>query len=310
MHTRTRGLLAGLLVVGAALAPASSAAAAASLVDSRPLASISVGNLILEPTNRGYAGTLSATVTWNGPEATWMNVTIVEPVIGAWQNMANGDGCFWNETADGRRVNECGVSLQPGETKDITQSFRVLTTPRAYAMSAPSSTIWATQNQTAISKVKKYSTTFRGTNGSLKNPTPYVQDTLSNASITISGSATMVQQEGGYFLGRVPVTVQWNGDAPHWYLNIDAALPSGWFLWDTDPTSGLPCAGGCSVPGNGGTQLMQGETSSFDLIIYAPEGTQPGSYGPFTAQIGAVWTDGFLTDVTPADNSATFTATL
>jgi hypothetical protein len=311
MRTRSAGLIVGLLAGAVALVPAASAAAATA--GPKPSATITVGNLILEPTSRGYVGTLSASVQWNGPDDGWLDIVIVEPVAGAWQNMNNGDGCVWNTaTADGRRTDSCGLSgLRHGEVRDIAQSFRVLTATQPFAMSAVSADIWAQQGDTVISKVKHYSTTFRGTNGSVTKPSLYVQDLVSNASLALrSNSVTMVQQPDGYFLGHLPVTVTWNGDAAHYFVNIDAALPNGWFVWDTDPESGYPCAGGCSVPGPNGGALMQGEVVSFDLIVYAPEGTAPGVYSNNTAHVGAYWVNGQLTDVSPADNDGTFTATL
>jgi hypothetical protein len=315
MRVRNRRLVVGLLAGALALVPATSAAAATA--SPKVSATITVGNLIMEPTSRGYVGTLAASVKWNGPDNGWLSLYVVEPVAGAWQSMANGDGCTWFYAADGRHANTCIVSgLHPGEVRDVTQSFRVLTTPRPYAMSEPSADIWAQQIDTTISKTKHYSTTFRGTDGSLSNPLTYVGDKLSDASLAVgSAPVAMVRQADGSFLGRLPVTVTWNGDAPHWYVWIDAALPNDWFVWDTDPTRGFGCPGGCEVPGPNGTGLMQGEGVSFDLIIYAPEGTAPGTYSGITTHIAAHWAiseltndTGELTDVSPADNSGTFTA--
>jgi hypothetical protein len=233
-------------------------------------------------------------------------------VAGAWQGMNNGEGCVWNTADEGRRTSSCiVVSLKHGEIRDITQSFRVLTATRPFAMSAVNADIWAAQGERTVSKVKRYSTTFRGTNGSLSNPQPYVQDQVSDASLSLdSPTVAMVKQPDGTFRGRLPVIVTWNGDAAHWGVNMDAELPNGWIVWDTDPEIGYPCAGGCLVPGPNGPVLMQGETVSFGLIIYAPKGTAAGSYGPITTHIGAFWTEGELGDVSPADNNAVFTATV
>jgi hypothetical protein len=312
MHIRSRRLVAGFLAAGIALAPAGAAWAGPSSVDAAALATVTVGNLILEPTGRGYTGTLPTSVTYNGTEPGWLDLVIIEPVPGAWKSALNSDACLWNTAADGRRLWECSIgTFAPGETRDVTSTLRVLTKTRKYAMSVADADIYVTSSQGTASTIKQYSTRFRGTDGSLRNPRPYVQDTQSDATVRIGTSARMVQQEGGYFLGRVPVTVKWKGDAAHWFVNVDAALPDGWIVWDTDPASGYPCAGGCSVPAaDGTTELMQGEVSAFDLIIYAPEGTVPGSYGPITATATAYFIDGPLTDVTPADNSGTFTAVL
>lgn len=309
MLARSGRLLAGLLVLGGVLAPETTASA--SSVDSTTIATIQVGDLVLDPGARGYTGTLPVTVKYTSREPGYLDLTITEPVAGAWQSMANGEGCVWGTVTEGRRTISCYIgSFTQGESRDVSSVFRVLTTPQPYAMSAVTVDIAATRVDQPVGKVKQYTTKFRSTKGSLRNPRPYVQDTQSDASISTAGAVTMVRQADGYYLGHLPMKATWNGDAAHWLLNIDAALPDGWIVWDTDPQSGYPCAGGCSVPGPNGPQLMQGETVGFDLVIYAPEGTPAGTYRPLTARAAASWTDGELTDVTPFDNTATFIATV
>jgi hypothetical protein len=312
MHIRTRGLIAGLLAAGIALAPAGAAFAGPSAVDAANPVTVKVGNLILEPTDRGYTGTQPTTVTNNGTEPLQLDLIIVDSIAGAWRSALNAEPCVWYDPIGPRQTWDCYIgTLAPGESRDVTSSFRVLTKTRKYAMSVADADIYVVQGQTRVSRIKQYATKFRSTDGSLRNPRPYVQDTQSNATLTIGGAATMVQQEGGYYLGRVPMTLKWKGDTAHYFVNIDAVLPEGWIVWDTDPSSGYPCAGGCSAPaGVGGVVLMQGETTTFDLIVYAPEGTAAGTYGPITATATAYWIDGAVADETPADNSATFTATL
>ena len=83
--------------------------------------------------------------------------------------------------------------------------------------------------------------------GSLRNPRPYVQDTKSDISVTAQ-DATLVPQEDGGYAGRLPVTVHYAGDAPHWELDADITLPDGFELNGVDPSEACGTTW-CPVPG-------------------------------------------------------------
>jgi hypothetical protein len=307
-----RRILAGVAGAGLVLLPA--VAAHAAPAPAKPLASVSADRLVLEPGSRGYTGTMPVTVKYRGTEPGTVRVTITEPVKGSWQNLELGAPCLFNATADGRRVGVCYIDgdFQPGETRVLDATFEVLTKPRAFAMSLPAAPVDVAVYDPATfdwpqTDSDTYNTRFRSTTGSLSNPRPYVRDEQSNASVTVGESVTLTRGEDGAFHGRLPVTVTWKGDAAHEYVWLEANLPSGIWAEGTVPDNSLPCFTGCTVPG---TQLMQGQTTTFDLLIGAPAETEPGDRGQFVAEVSGRWDGVDLVDRDPADNTDTYTLSI
>lgn len=315
MAVRLRRFLAGAAMVTASFAAVASPATPALASTSAPQreATVSTGNIVFEPSTRGYTGSLTMSLTYQGTTAdNWMEFAATEPVPGSWIGVQGSEACGWTLDTVGRRIITCGVQLlQPGDTRSITMQFQVLTTPRAFAMKVASGSVYASRYGQRLSNVDSYTTRFRSTTGSLRNPQAYLPDTQSNISVSPAATAmVLAPQADGSFIGRIPVTVRWNGDAAHDYLDIGATLPSGWFVWGTEPSANLPCPDSCPIPNSaGGQPFMQGESSSFDLLIRAPAGTAAGGY-PVDASVKAVWINGPLTDVSPADNGISFTATI
>lgn len=316
MAVRHRRYLAGAIIATAALAAVATTATVAQAVPAPAThreATVSAGDIVFEPGARGYTGSLTMSLTYQGTTSdNWMEFAATEPVPGSFIGVQGSEACGETLDAVGRRVITCGVSLlQPGDKRSITMQFQVLTTPRAFAMKVADGSVYASRYGQRLSNMESFTTRFRSTTGSLRNPQTYVPDTKSNISVTSAATAmTLVPQEDGSFIGRIPVNVRWNGDAAHYGLDIGAALPGGWFVWGTEPSANLPCPDSCPIPNaTGGWQFMQGEASSFDLLIRAPAGTAAGSY-PLTATVQAQTNDGPLTDVSPADNGFAFTATI
>jgi hypothetical protein len=303
-RTISRRLVAGVLGAGLALlGTATPAAQAAAPADT----SVSTGRLVLEPTDRGYAGSLPVSVTYRGTQAAYLNLTITEPVPGAFAGLTPQDACF-NGGQQPLRTIYCvvpGGALQPGERRGFTVDFRVLTTPQAYAMSATGGRVTVeTGDANPANDTRAFDTLFRSTTGSLRDPQPYVWDTETDASLTV-GSATLTRQEDGSWLGRLPVTVRSAGDAAHDAYWLEPTLPAGVRLAEIEPEE--MCAGACTVPGG---RFMAGEERSVSLLFRAPAEVAPGDLGTGSVRLYALlgWGDE-LTDVDPADNTATFGVT-
>jgi hypothetical protein len=158
-----------------------------------------------------------------------------------------------------------------------------------------------------VSKVQTFDATLRGTNGKIKDPVPYVQDTQTDITLTAAASVTLTRQEDGSYLGRLPMTVSWVGDAPNYEAWIDLPLPDGWYTPDTDPSANAPCWQGCTVPGGA---FFDGDVRTFDMLIHAPEDTVAGAAGTATATVAANWGFTPLTDVSPENNAVTFSYTV
>ncbi|MEU7819915.1 hypothetical protein [Catellatospora sp. NPDC049133] len=287
--------------VGALAAPAAAHAAA------EDSATVSAGTLVLEPTERGYVGTLEATMQNTGTEPAYLGLAIVEPIANAWQDIVVEDACVWNWNPDGRRTVYCGTGsvFQPGEERRVDSTFRVLSKTRKYAMEALGGEIGVTFNDGTSGPLTPFSTLLRSTTGSVADPRPFVQDTQSNITLKVGKALKLTKDTDGRFRGRLAVTVIWRGNAPHQYVPVElVGLPEGFWVDGTEPDADLPCWQGCAAPGG---EFMQGESRTFSLIVSGPEDAAVGDYGTLTATSNVTW--GFATtpDVDPSDNSRTFT---
>ncbi|MEU5723298.1 hypothetical protein [Micromonospora sp. NPDC047738] len=312
MTTRTRRRLAAVLIGPTAALLAFAAPATAAPAGGRLDADVSVGRLVLDPTERGYRGSLPVTVTNRGSAETYFNVTIVEPVAGSIGNLSPDSPCGYGSPQDNRRVISCSVpgpNLKPGERRSFSVAFAALTTPRNVAMSADGGRISVNvgDGNPAIADRESFGALFRSTSGSLRNPVPYVQDSQARASISAAGAATLVRQPDGSYHGRLPVTVRWAGDAAHEFLFVDApTLPADVQIWGTDPQDLPGSLTSFIVPGG---RFMAGEERSFDVLLRADPGTVPGDLGEVTFQLDTRWGMDLVPDADPADNLASFTLT-
>jgi hypothetical protein len=266
---------------------------------------VQAGRLVLEPGERGYRGFLPVTITYQGDVSTGANIGFLEPIAGAFVDVHPAEACVSGPSDDGRRDTSCFLAdLQPGETRQVRLEFQVLTTPRAHAMRAADTALEvALHSDPAVRATAASRTLFRSTTGSLSQPQPYAQDTRSDLSVT-AGDATLTEQPDGGFAGRVPVTVHWAGDAPHYDLDAQFALPAGFTWTGTDPSA--PCSASCPLPGG---LYMQGESRTFDLLVSAEAGTTPGATGTGSVTVSAQWFRS-LEDVDPSDDTAEFTLTV
>ncbi|RLP97578.1 hypothetical protein [Micromonospora sp. CV4] len=303
--TTTRRLVAAVLGAGVALFGTAVPAAQAAVAPGDT--SVSVGRLVLEPTDRGYAGSLPVTVTYRGAKASYLNLTLTEPVPGAFAGLTPADACIFGSPQPLRTI-DClvpGGALQRGERRRFTVDFRVLTTPQAHAMRATGGRLTVeTGDANPANDTSGFATLFRSTTGSLRSPQPYVWDTQTDASLAV-GSATLSRQEDGSWLGRLPVTVRSAGDAAHDAYWLDPRLPAGVSLVGIEPEEA--CAANCAVAGG---RFMEGEERAVALLLRAPAEVTPGDLGSGSVRLYAVfgWGDE-LTDVDPSDNSADFRVT-
>ncbi|MFV2115088.1 hypothetical protein ACFHW0_22485 [Micromonospora sp. LOL_025] len=302
-RTIARRLAAGVLGAGLALlgmaAPAAQAAAPADT-------SVSVGRLVLNPTDRGYVGSLPVTVDYRGEQPAYLDLTVTEPVPGANTGMTPSAPCMYGREQPLRNI-YCtvpGDALQPGERRRFTIEFQVLTTPRAHAMSTPGGRVTVgTGDANPADDSRAFDTLFRSTSGSLRHPRPYVWDTRTDASLTVGPAAVLARQGDGSWLGRLPVTVRVAGDAAHDGYSLDPTLPAGVHVAGIEPVD--VCTGTCSVPGG---RFMPGEERSVSLLLRAPAEVTPGDLGTGSLRLYAMfgWNNE-LVDVDPADNTAAFT---
>lgn len=307
MNPFPRRLLAAISVGAALAAPLATTPAQAAAPEP---ATVTHTRLILNPTDRGYEGSMQVTITWQGLEATPnISLEIVEPIANSFADIDPSSPCSLNYGADNRRTIGCGLDpFQPGQSRTVTVTFRALTPAQVEPLIADGGRLRAVDGLLGpVSAAKKFAATLRGTDGEIKNPVPYVQDAQTDMTLTSASSVTLVRQEAGYFLGRLPMTLSWRGDAPNYDAWIGLTLPAGWFPWGTDPSGDLGCTGGCSAPGG---ELFDGDVRSFDMLIYAPEDAVAGSAGTIDATAAVYWGFTSLTDVSPADNSVTFSYTV
>ncbi|MEV4710721.1 hypothetical protein [Micromonospora sp. NPDC049374] len=310
MRTRTGRRLAGILLgTGAVLLPLAAPAAAAPTTGS-PTADISVGRLVLEPSARGYHGSLPVTVTNNGPDATYFSVYVVEPVAGSLGRLDPAEACGFGAPKDNRRTATCSVpggDIEPGESRSFSIAFDVLTPTRDVAMIAKGGRISVNvgDGRDEVADRASFAARFRSTSGSLRHPVPYVQDTQARAAITTAGSVTLARQADGSYQGRLPVTVGWAGDTAHEYLLAEATgLPAGVVIWGTDPQDAPSFFTNFVVPGD---RFMTGEQRSFDVLLRAEPETVPGDLGTVSLQLSTQWYGNSVADADPTDNTASFT---
>ncbi|RAO62097.1 hypothetical protein [Micromonospora saelicesensis] len=300
LHKTGTLLTAALLGLTATIGGASAATAAPADTTS---AAVSLGNLILEPTERGYRGAIPLTVTNTGSETDYFYLRLREPVPGSFPSGEFGCDAAELTPGDDRRTFGCGLtadggsSLAPGETVQVALKFDVLTNPRTYAMRMGGGWVEVHSAQGGLVARESFNARFRSTTGSLTNPRLYVQDTQPNAAITAVGRATIDPENSGNL--RLPVTVRYRGDAPHLSLYLKASpLPTGSVIQYTIPSEGPAMSDTTSVPGG---RMMQGESRSFDVIISPP--TEPAdSQDIITLEVSAFWYGDV--DADPSDNTA------
>lgn len=300
-----RSILAGFMAAAATFTAAPAQATAPTKRDS---VTVRVDQLILEPGDRGYRGSLAVVVKFQASQPTYFNLSLTEPVAGSFDGIQPPEACWW-EGIDpaGRRIMGCAVpggELAPNRPYRFTLDFEVLTTPQSYPMVADDGVLTLQSGRdSTVSATARFATLFRSTSGSLEQPQPYVPDTQSNISIT-AGEAPLTRQADGTFSGRATVTVRYGGDAPHWELSAWAELPAGIQFDGIDPPDA--CGGlYCPVPGG---KFMEGEVRTFDLLLSAPADTPVGPLGSGSVTVAVNWLIE-ITDVDPADNTAAFALT-
>jgi hypothetical protein len=301
LRTLGRGLLAAAVVssavLGVATAPAQAAADPADLT-------ISATRLVFEPGERGYTGSYQVSITNTGDEAQYANVRVVEPVAGSFRELRpGGGGCITEFLSSGRTANVCfvpGDAIQPGATRRFRVSLVALTAPQAFAMRGPDTTTQIVGAGSALLATATSRTLFRSTTGELTQPRPYVQDDHTDISVGAS-DVRLTEQADGSFLGRVPVTVRWNGDAPHWDLSVTTAVSEGFELSGNGPEQVCGYAE-CIVPGSA---FVTGESRTIEVEISAPAGTPVGTEGTGTVGARASWFTE-LPEADSSDNTATF----
>ncbi|MEU5723299.1 hypothetical protein [Micromonospora sp. NPDC047738] len=305
-----RRIAAGLLGSALALLAAGAPAAAAPNQSSDTL-SVTAQQLVLEPTDRGYVGTLQVTVTNGSPTAQSFGLTFTEPAVGSLTTTDPLAGCVYLEKVNGLRQIHCGggAVIEPGASQLVRIGFHVLTRTRDYPMIVDGGQIMVLPETGGIAAdTTTYATLFRSTKGKLRNPVPYVQDTLSNASITAHDVTLYRTFPGAEYHGEMRVTVTWNGDAGHDFLQVEANLPAGALVTGTDPwlePNGFPGTW-FEVPGH---RFMAGESRTLTVYFSAPADTLPGALGTGSFNLRAQLFIDELADVSPADNTPSFALT-
>ncbi|MFJ8581960.1 hypothetical protein [Micromonospora sp. NPDC093277] len=301
MRIRLSTVLAGLLGLATALSVAAPPAQAAPTKSTATIAS----QLVLEPTDFGYRGSVQVELTYRGAAPGRARYVITEPIPGSYYNEEWGVTCYSGGELlpDHRTRVECDVpggELTPGERRVFTVDFRVLTTVQPYAMKAGNGQLDVTVDGRAVTS-GKFSTLFRATTGSLANPKQYVRDERPDVSVSVTGGVTLVRQPDGTFAGRMPVTLRYNGDAPHNSIWYEArGLPEG--VWE-------PWIEGCVIGCVPGDAFMEGEVRTFEFLVEARPGTALGEVGDVTVEFFAS-TSYPAPDLNPADNLVTFPVTV
>ncbi|SCG75542.1 hypothetical protein [Micromonospora humi] len=299
MRTKLSTMLAAVLGMTASLAlvgvPAQAATAGSTATVS--------DRLVLEPTERGYRGSLEIDVSYQGSEPSFISYVMTEPIPVSFQNPEWGAQC--NDSgqilSDGRTRVECqfaGFQLEPGERRTFTLDFAVLTPTQAYAMKARAGRIVVKVGDTVITD-ETFSTRFRSTTGSLANPRPYVQDAQPDLRVSAASAVTLVRQPDGRFEGRLPVTLRYVGDAPHSFV---------WYTVDRLPAQvGEPWTEGSGLNSVEGGALMDGEERRLTLIVNAAADAPIGELGQVDIQFSLI--RAIAPDVDPTDDRITFTVT-
>ncbi|MEU4551292.1 hypothetical protein [Micromonospora violae] len=185
MYRKTGTLLtAALLGLTATIGWAGPAAAAPSASADAPTFSLS--RLVLEPTERGYRGSLRVTITNNSDSTQGFYFRIREAVAASFSGGVESR-CESDGVEEGLLVRTCalprGSDLAPGESRRATVEFQVLTTPRSYPMIAAGGLVTAYSYETGSLGTVPFSAQFRSLDGKLARPQTYVQDTQANASV-------------------------------------------------------------------------------------------------------------------------------
>ncbi|MEW2141563.1 hypothetical protein AB0869_01955 [Micromonospora vinacea] len=307
MNTRTT-LRAGVLL-GSALALVATLPGTAALASTGAPAAISAGRLVLEPTGNGYRGTVAVTITNRSRAADYYSILVTEPVAGSFDGLVPGGPCIQADPVENRRVIACSVSgpdLEPGERRRLDVAFEVLTAPRPYAMTAAGGRVEVMPGRTQqVAAGRDFTTLFRATNGSLRHPRHYVQDTSANASLTAGADAlTLTRQADGTYAGRLPVTVRYAGDAAHDYLAVQATLPAGVEIAGTDPQDSPSFGGFFDVPGG---RMAAGEERTFAVLFRTSPDTVAGDLGSVDLVLSTRYGAGEVADAAPADNNVRVT---
>ncbi|MEV4119092.1 hypothetical protein [Micromonospora sp. NPDC049645] len=305
MYRKTGTLLTAVLLgLTATIGSAGPAAAAPSASADAP--TFSVSRLVLEPTERGYRGSLRVTITNNGDTTDGFYFQVREPVAASFDETSQSP-CDPDGLSEGRQVRSCGLpqsnELAPGESRRATVDFQVLTTPRNYPMIAAGGLITVYSWSAGSLGTVPFSAQFRSLDGKLTHPQTYVQDTQPDASIELAGPVT----DGPYNTRRVPVRARYAGDAPHRYLWVSATpLPAGSSILYTEPTDGPTFGGEAAVAGG---PMMAGEER--DLVLFITRPTDPADESnPINLELSTRWLDTTIPDVDPSDNTVTFSLAL
>ncbi|MEV0426196.1 hypothetical protein [Micromonospora sp. NPDC050495] len=304
MTTPTARIATALLGGTAALLALAAPAGAATSRTAGP--DVSTQRLVLTPTDEGYVGTLTATVTNPGRTATTVDLIVTEPAGASFTTIEPGGPCLYTDLVDNRQVSECyGGRIEPHSTMTFQLGFHVWTTVRDYPMVARGGEI-AVQpaGATRPSDTAAFTTLFASPTGELRHPRAYQQATATD--LTIHGAdVVLTRQPDGSLLGRMPVTVRYGNDAPSKHVYATADLPAGVTVWGTDPQDDVSFLDSFTVPGG---RFMPGEVSSFDVILRAPAGTPADDLGSGSFTVAASYhplTE--VPDVDPADNTTSFT---
>ncbi|MEU4789049.1 hypothetical protein ACFWRG_16845 [Micromonospora tulbaghiae] len=309
MTTRTARIATALLGGAAALITLAAPAAAAPSAATAGRVDVTAQRLVLDPTDRGYVGTLTATVTNRRSTATSVSLVVTEPAGASFTSIEPGGGCFYNRLVENRLVIGCGgEQIEAGKSLTFRLGFHVWTTARSYPMVANGGWIEVVPSgATAASDATGFTTLFRSTTGSLRKPRPYVQAV--DTDLSIRGSAvTLTPQPDGTLLGRMPVTVRYGNDAPTFALNVGATLPAGVQVDHIEPQDMPSFPYGFSVPGG---RFVPGEERTFDVFLWAPAGTAAGELGTGSLTVTGSYFYGAddPQDVDPSDNTTSFTVT-
>ena len=304
MFRKTGTLLtAALLGLTATVGWAGPAAAAPSAAADAPTFSLS--RLVLEPTERGYRGSLRVTITNNSDSTDGFYFQIREPVAASFAGGPESH-CDPDGVSEGRLVRSCGLpqgnELAAGESRRAPVEFQVLTTPRSYPMIATGGSITVYSWKFGSLGTVPFSAQFRSLDGKLARPQTYVQDTQPDASIELAGPVT----DGPENTRRVPLRVRYAGDAANLGLSVRATpLPAGSMILHTDPWDGPVYSERAFVPGG---QLMAGEEREIALLISRP--TDPADEtAPINLELSTDWVE-TVPDVDPSDNTVTFNLAL
>ncbi|WP_446217000.1 hypothetical protein [Micromonospora sp. IBHARD004] len=294
--------VAGGLGAAVALVASAGPAVASTVSATTGGATAVVGQLVLEPTARGYQGTLPITVTNHSAQPV-SHLLITEPVAGSWRGTLSNEFCMVVVPKQYVRTFDCMVSLGAGQSRTYTARFEVLTHTRPYAMSARGGQVAVQVGHDApVTTSATFRTLFRSTDGSRQGRRPYRQDRTTEAAIA-TGEARLVQQADGTFAGWLPVTARYDSDAANHFLDVAATLPAGVDIVDMDPPDMPVFSTGFLVPGGAFTE---GEERIFRVLLTAPAGTAPGLLGTGTFAVSTYYEGGAAPEGDPSDNTVTF----